>query len=97
MFTQKSETYGVTVPDYHSIVHGRPAPYLKANVVGDIAEIIRERQPKEIYVTHESDTTAIIGRRFGLSAMRFARPTSRGRFFAYVVHGAPPPSRRACA
>lgn len=97
MFTNKNATYGVTVPDYHSSVHGRPAPYLKANVVGDIAQIIRDRQPKEIYVTHEADTHGD-----HRAAFWFVRDAARsanyqGDFFTYVVHGAPPshpPSRR---
>jgi LmbE family N-acetylglucosaminyl deacetylase len=97
MFTMKNETYGVTARDYHSVVHGTPAPYLKANVVGDLAEIIRTRRPKEIYVTHEADThgdhrTAF---KFVRDAVRSAG--YRGDFYTYVVHGPPPsgePSRR---
>ena len=97
MFTQKSATYGVTAPDYHSTVHGQPAPYLKANLVGNIAEIIRNRQPKEIYVTHEADTHGD-----HRTAFRFVRDAIlsagyHGDFFTYVVHGAPPaaaPDRR---
>ncbi|MHB1078972.1 MAG: PIG-L deacetylase family protein [Prosthecobacter sp.] len=97
MFTQKSATYGVTAPDYHSTVHGQPAPYLKANVVADIAEIIRNRHPREIYVTHETDThgdhrTAFLFVRDAIRASAY-----RGDFFTYVVHGAPPaaaPDRR---
>lgn len=91
MFTRKSDTYGVTVPDYHTISHSKPAPYLKASVVSDLAEIIRERQPKEIYVTHEADTHGD-----HRAAFWFVRDAARaahfqGDFFTYVVHGAPPP------
>ncbi len=91
MFTQRSETYGVTVRDQHSLVHGQPAPYLKASVVDDIIEIIKARQPKEIYVTHEVDTHAdhSAAFRFVRDAIRAAN--FRGDFFTYVVHGAPPP------
>ena len=97
MFTMKSETYGVTARDYHSVVHGGPAPYLKASVVADIAEIIRERQPKEIYVTHEADTHGD-----HRTAFKFVRDANlsagyQGDFYTYVVHGAPPadaPNRR---
>lgn len=92
MFTKKNETYGVTLPDYHSSVHGQPAPYLKANVVGDLAEIIRNRQPQEIYVTHEADTHG--DHRAAFWFVRDAARTAnfQGDFFTYVVHGAPPPS-----
>ena len=91
LFTRRSETYGVTVPDYHSIRHGKPAPYLKANVVGDIAEIIRERQPKEIYVTHEGDTHGDHRAAFWYVRDAVRTANFQGDFFTYVVHGAPPP------
>jgi LmbE family N-acetylglucosaminyl deacetylase len=97
MFTQKSETYGVTVGDYHSLIHGKSAPYLKSSVISDLAEIIKTRQPKEIYVTHEADTHGDHS-----TAFRFVRDAIRSvphrcDFLTYVVHGAPPskpPSRR---
>lgn len=97
MFTRKSATYGVTVPDYHSVRHGKPAPYLKANVVGDIAEIIRERQPKEIYVTHEADTHGDHRAAFWYARDAVRAANFQGDFFTYIVHGAPPsqpPDRR---
>lgn len=95
-FTKKHETYGATVRDYHSIVHGQPAPYLKASVIDDIAEIIRDRQPKEIYVTNEADVHSD-----HRAAPWFVRDAARaanyrGPIFTYVVHGKPlplPPDR----
>jgi LmbE family N-acetylglucosaminyl deacetylase len=97
MFTKKSETYGVSVADYHSLLHQRPAPYLKASVVSDLAEIIVDRQPKEIYVTHEADTHGDHRAAFWFvrDAVRVAK--YQGEFYTYVVHGDPPaqpPSRR---
>ena len=96
-FTLKSETYGVTARDYHSVAHGKPAPYVKASVVGDLAEIIRERQPREIYVTSEADKHA--DHRIAFSFVRDAvrSVNFRGDLFTYIVHGAPPsasPDRR---
>lgn len=90
MFTRQRETYGVTAHDYHSLVHGRPAPYLKSSIIADLAEIIRARQPKQVFVTHEADThddhrTAFLLVRDALRAASFA-----GRFLTYVVHGKPP-------
>src|SRR5262249_12985106 len=32
-FTGKSETYGAIVPDYHTKMHGKSAPYTRAAVV----------------------------------------------------------------
>jgi LmbE family N-acetylglucosaminyl deacetylase len=97
MFTKKAETYGVTQRDYHSNEHGQPAPYLKANVIADIAEIIRKSQPREIYVTNEADT-----HRDHRAAFWFVRDAARaaayGRpIFTYVAHGKGPaqtPDRR---
>lgn len=97
MFTKKNETYGVTAAEYHTAVHGRPAPYLKASLVGDLAEIISARQPKEIYVTHEADTHGDHRAAFWFVRDAIRAAKYEGAFLTYVVHGAPPaepPSRR---
>ncbi len=97
MFTQKRETYGPTVRDYHSLAHGSPAPYLKSSVVGDLAEIIGKRQPKEVYVTHESDTHGDHRAAFWFVRDAIRAADFQGRLLTYVVHGRPlpaPPSRR---
>ena len=96
LFTQKNETYGVTVRDYHSIVHGKPAPYLHVNVVADIAEIIKDRQPKEIYVTLDADTHSDHRAAFWFVRDAIQSAGFKGDFLTYVVHGAPPtePSSR---
>lgn len=96
-FTEKAETYGTVVLDYHTRTHGRPAPYTKAAVIGDLVEIIKVRQPKEIYVTNEAD-----GHADHRAAFWFARDAAReagyrGNLFTYVVHGKGPkndPERR---
>lgn len=90
-FTQKRETYGLTARDYHFLTHGRPAPYVKANVVADLAAIIRARQPKEIFVTHESDKHVDHRTAFWLAREAARAAAFQGRFLAYVVHGAPLP------
>lgn len=89
-FTKKRESYAATARDYHSLVHGSPAPYLKAGLVNDIAGIIRDRQPKEIYVTHKSDVHGD-----HRAAFWFVRDGARaanyvGPIFTYIVHGTPP-------
>ncbi len=100
-FTEKAETYGAIVPDYHSKVHGRPAPYTRASVVGDLAEIIRTRKPKEIYVTHEVDPPVPGDHQIVFCFTRDAiRATGwHGELWAYLVHGIdhvrpPEPMRR---
>jgi LmbE family N-acetylglucosaminyl deacetylase len=91
MLTQKRETYGVTARDYHSDTHGGPAPYVKASVVGDLAEIIRARKPQEIYVSHESDKHGDHRAAFWLACEASRTASFQGRLLAYVVHGGPLP------
>lgn len=86
-FTQKNETYGVVLSDYHSRIHGHPAPYLKASVVGDMTEIIKARKPKEIYVTNEADVHDEHEASFWI-VRDAARATEwHGTIFTYLVHG----------
>src|SRR5262249_55179648 len=49
-FTQKNETYALIQKDYHSSVHGKPAPYQRRSVLGDLVELLTTLQPTEIYV-----------------------------------------------
>jgi LmbE family N-acetylglucosaminyl deacetylase len=90
--TEKNETYGPVVRDYHSQVHGRPVPYLKASLIDDLAEIIRSRRPQEIYITNEIDKHA--DHRFAFRFVRDAAAVAgyRGSLLTYVVHGDPPPN-----
>lgn len=95
-FTRKAETYGTVIRDYHSLTHGRPAPYTRSSVLADLVEIIEARRPREIYVTDETDTHAD-----HRTAFRFVRDAAqaagyRGTLFSFVVHGTPPdaPDRR---
>lgn len=93
----KSETYGVVASDYHSRVHGRPAPYVRASVVGDLKEIIVARRPREIYVTGEADSHG--DHRAAFWYVRDAARAARheGPLWTYIVHGrepAQPPDRR---
>ena len=91
MLTQKRETYGVSAQDYHSVTHGQPAAYLKANVVTDLAGIMRARKPQDVFVSHESDKHGD-----HRAAFWYAREALRGsklnaRLLAFVVHGDPLP------
>jgi LmbE family N-acetylglucosaminyl deacetylase len=86
-FTGRNHTYGVVVSDYHSLKHGRGAPYTRSSLLGDIAEIIETSQPEEIYVTHEIDRHPDhrASHWFVRDAARVA--DYRGTLFTYVVHG----------
>jgi LmbE family N-acetylglucosaminyl deacetylase len=89
-FTQRSETYGIVVRDYHTLRHGKPAPYLKTSVIDDLTEIIRAAQPREIYTTNEADTH--LDHRATMWFVRDAAAAAGfgGPLLTYVVHGKPP-------
>ncbi len=89
-FTGKTETYGAVLRDYHSLAHGRPAPYLRSSVLGDLEEIVRTRKPKDIYVTSEADTHADHKATFWFVRDAAKAAGYRGTLFTYVVHGQPP-------
>ena len=91
-FTDKDHTYSAVGADYHSSIHGRPAPYTKASILRDIAEIIETHKPAEIYVTHDVDP-----HRDHKAAFWFVRDAARnagyrGKLFTYVVHGTEQPN-----
>jgi len=88
-FTKKDETYALIQKDYHSSVHGTPAPYKRSSVMGDLAELLTTLQPTEIYVTDETD-----GHIDHRAAFWFLRDAAKqmgykGAFYTYLVHGLP--------
>lgn len=92
--TKKSETYRLAAKDYHSSKHNKPAPFTKAAIVQDLAEIIRERAPSEIYVTNELDQHSD-----HRAAMWFVRDASaaaefEGTLYTFVVHGSRLPNSK---
>lgn len=91
MLTQKRETYGVTERDYHALTHGNPAPYMKTSVLADLAGIIRSRKPREVYVTHESDTHGDHRAAFWYAREALQMTKFEGCLLSFVVHGSPLP------
>ena len=85
--TGKRETYPLVVKDYHSARHGKPAPYTRASILGDLAEIIRDRQPAEIYVTHELDQHADHRAAMGFVRDAAASAGFNGKLYTFIVHG----------
>lgn len=88
-FTKKNETYALIQKDYHTSVHGKPAPYRRSSVLGDLVELMGKLQPTEIYVTGETD-----GHIDHRAAFWFVRDAAKqvgyeGRFYTYLVHGLP--------
>lgn len=89
-YTTRSATYGLVRPDYHRAAHDASAPYTKAAVVADLAEIIRARAPKAIFTTLDIDTHADhrATNLFVRDAVRAAG--YKGPVHGYAVHGKPP-------
>ena len=88
-FTRKNETYALIQKDYHTVVHGKPAPYKRSSVLADLAELLTALQPTEIYVTDETD-----GHIDHRAAFWFLRDAAKqvgykGAFYTYLVHGLP--------
>jgi len=85
-FTQKDQTYGLIAQDYHTRVHGTPAPYRRQAVLDDITELIRALQPSQIYVTDDADTHAD-----HQAAFWFVRDAAQivgwqGELYTYLIH-----------
>ncbi len=88
-FTKKNETYALIQPDYHTSIHGKPAPYQRSSVLADLVELLTTLQPTEIYVTDETD-----GHIDHRAAFWFVRDAAKqagykGAFYTYLVHGLP--------
>ena len=88
-FTKKNETYALIQKDYHTSVHGKPAPYKHSSVLGDLVELLTTLEPTEIYVTDETD-----GHIDHRAAFWFVRDAAKqvgykGAFYTYLVHGLP--------
>lgn len=89
-FTGKAETYAAVLSDYHTLAHGRPAAYTRASLLADLEEIIKAREPKEIYVTGEADTHPDHQAAFWFARDAAKAAGYRGPLLTFVVHGKPP-------
>ncbi|PFN98557.1 hypothetical protein COJ85_20980 [Bacillus sp. AFS076308] len=88
-FTLMRNTYGMVYPDYHSLVYGVPAPYLKKFALTDTMDLIRCLQPKEICVTdgadeHPDHQAAYLFVRDAVRATDY-----KGLVYTYLVHSGP--------
>lgn len=88
-FTRKNETYALIQKDYHTSLHGEPAPYNRSSLLGDLVEVLKALQPAEIYVTDGTD-----GHIDHRAAFWFVRDAAKqvgykGAFYTYLVHGLP--------
>lgn len=48
--------YGFGNTDYHSARFGAPAPYTRANILGDMVSLLRDHAPDEIYTVIPADS-----------------------------------------
>ena len=87
--TRKNETYALIQKDYHSSVHGKPVPYQRSSLLGDLVELLTTLQPDEIYVTDETD--GHVDHRAAFWFVRDAAKKARykGALYTYLVHGLP--------
>ncbi len=77
--------------------YGAGSPYVRASLLAELRDLLREKRPREIYVTGESD-----GHPDHQAAFLFTRDAARdvgfsGVLWTFVVHGRPPeaaPGRR---
>ena len=91
-FTKKSETYTSAVHDYHSHTHQRPAAYIKSSLLGDLTEIIKRCQPREIFVTHDADTHADHQATFWFVRDAAQAADFQGKIYTYINHGRTQPN-----
>lgn len=97
-YTQKAETYGLVAPDYHSRVHGRPAPYLRQAVLDDVTELIQDLRPARVYVPSAVDTHKDHQAAFWFVRDALTQSGHRSEVFTYVIHATsyPCPEGLAC-
>jgi LmbE family N-acetylglucosaminyl deacetylase len=88
-FTKKSETYALIQKDYHTSVHGKPAPYQRRSLLGDLVELLNTLQPTEIYVTDATDGHVDHRAAFWFVRDAAQRVGYKGAFYTYLVHGLP--------
>lgn len=87
--TEKYATYIALKKDYHDALYGKPGMYTKAYALGDLTEIFRHANPREVYVTgpldsagdHEATYSFV---RDALESIRFS-----GTLFTSVIHASP--------
>jgi LmbE family N-acetylglucosaminyl deacetylase len=86
-FTRRHATYGPWVRDYHSTVHGAPAPYTRAAAVGDVTELLERLQPAVVYTTMAADTHPDHAATFSLVNEALYRAGSHARLLTFLIHG----------
>jgi len=90
-FTGKDTTHSLAAADFHSAVHGRPAPFTRAALLADLVEVIQKAAPKEIYVTHELDNHADHRAAHWFVRDAASKAGFRDPLRTFIVHGSKTP------
>ncbi|MCX7748790.1 MAG: PIG-L family deacetylase [Clostridia bacterium] len=82
----------VEVKDYHSLVYGKSADYTRANLLGDIRDVITRFMPSHIYTTSHSDrlgdhAAADLFVTEAIKNIRNEMPQYAPRFYESIIHG----------
>jgi LmbE family N-acetylglucosaminyl deacetylase len=85
-FTQKSETYGLAVSDYHSRVYGTPAPYQRKYALADVTKIVQDFKPEQVYAPNAVDTHPDHQATFWFVRDALQAISYQGHLYTYVIH-----------
>ena len=84
---QKDSTYCLVQPDYHAVVHGKPGPYTHDFLMADTVELIKSRQPDEVYVTAEQDGQPDDRAAYFIVRDAMQAAQTKCALYTFLVHG----------
>jgi LmbE family N-acetylglucosaminyl deacetylase len=87
--TGLTSTYGPALSDFHTLAHGRAAPYTRRSALADVEEILRASSPTQVYVTTGADEHPDHSAGFDLVRDAIADTGFRGELRTYLVHSGP--------
>jgi LmbE family N-acetylglucosaminyl deacetylase len=84
--TGLTATYGIARPDYHTLAHGRPAPYDRAAALGDVEEVLAASWPAQVYAPDPADQHPDHWATYGLVHDAIAATGWNGAVRTFVAH-----------
>ncbi len=84
--TGNKHSYAALHTDYHSKKHGKPAPYTRTAIVDDLTQIIKQKQPRSIYVTSVNDSHPDHQAAFLLTQQAAINAEYQGLLNTYLIH-----------
>lgn len=85
--TGRTSTYGPALTDFHTLSHGRPAPYTSAAALADVEQVLRESEPALVYVSDGADEHPDHRATYDLVRDAVAATGYTGELLTYLVHG----------